>query len=57
MVRNGAIIQTHTNKVKTHLDESTEEILSFSVAQLQNTFNSDAAEIIVPFVLNIRKMK
>ncbi len=51
MVRNGAIIQTQTNKVETHLDESTEEILSFSVAQLRTTFNSDATEIIVPFAI------
>ena len=49
MIRNGAIIQTQTNKVETHLDESTEEILSFSVAQLRATFNSDATEIVVPF--------
>ncbi|HKC34703.1 MAG TPA: excinuclease ABC subunit UvrC, partial [Chitinophagaceae bacterium] len=49
MVRNGAIIQTQTNKVISHLDESAEEILSFSIAQLRTTFNSDAAEIIVPF--------
>ena len=49
MVRNGAIIQTHTNKVISHLDESIEEILSFSVAQIRTTFNSDAGEIIVPF--------
>jgi excinuclease ABC subunit C len=51
MVRNGAIIQTQTNKVETHLDESVEEILSFSVAQLRTTFNSDAEEIIVPFAI------
>ena len=51
MVRNGAIIQTQTNKVEAHLDESTEEILSFSVAQLRTTFNSDAKEIIVPFAI------
>ena len=51
MVRNGAIIQTQTNKVETHLDESTEEILSFTVAQLRTTFNSDATEIIVPFTI------
>ena len=49
MVRNGAIIQTQTNKVEAHLDETTEEILSFSVAQLRTTFISDAREIIVPF--------
>ena len=51
MVRNGAIIQTQTTKVETHLDESTEEILAFSVAQLRTTFNSDAAEIVVPFAI------
>lgn len=49
MIRNGAIIQTQTNKVETHLDETEEEILSFTVAQLRTTFNSDAVEIVVPF--------
>ncbi len=48
MIRNGAIIQTQTNKVEAQLDESLEEILSFSVAQLRTTFLSDAKEIIVP---------
>jgi excinuclease ABC subunit C len=51
MVRNGAIIQTQTNKVEAHLDESIEEILSFAVAQLRTTFKSDATEIIVPFLI------
>ena len=51
MIRNGAIIQTQTNKVETHLDESAEEILSFSIAQLRTTFNSDATEIVVPFTI------
>lgn len=51
MVRSGAIIQTQTNKVETHLDESVEEILSFSIAQLRTTFNSDAGEIVVPFLI------
>ncbi len=45
MVRNGTIIQTQTNKVETHLDETEEEILSFSVAQLRATFNSDAPKL------------
>ncbi len=49
MIRNGAIIQTQTNKVVSQLGESAEEILSFSIAQLRTTFNSDAVEIIVPF--------
>lgn len=49
MVQNGSIVQTQTNKVETHLDETPEEILAFSVAQLRTTFNSTAKEIIVPF--------
>lgn len=49
MVRNGAVIQTQTNKVETHLDESAEEILGFSIGRLRATFNSDAPEIVVPF--------
>lgn len=49
MVREGTIVQTQTNKVETHLDEPPEEILSFTVAQLRTTFNSDATEIVVPF--------
>jgi excinuclease ABC subunit C len=48
MVRNGTIVQTKTTRVETPLDESTEEILSYSVAQLRTTFNSEAQEIIVP---------
>lgn len=51
MVRNGTIVQTQTNKVETHLDETQEEILVFSIGQLRSTFNSDASEIIVPFVI------
>ena len=51
MVRNGTIVQTQTNKVETHLDETPEEILSFSIAQLRTTFNSDCPEIVTPFLL------
>lgn len=52
MVRNGTIVQTQTLKAETHLDETKEEILSFSVAQLRTTFNSEATEIIVPFSID-----
>ena len=51
MVRNGAIIQTQTNKAETHLEETPEEILSFSVARLRTIFNSDVTEIVVPFAI------
>lgn len=48
MVQSGTIIQTKTIKVETHLDESLEETLGFTIGQLRTTFNSDAKEIIVP---------
>lgn len=52
MVRNGAIIQTHTVELALHLDETPEEILAFAIAQLRANFDSDAEEIIVPFALD-----
>lgn len=52
MVRNGAIIQTETIRADAQLDETVEEILSFSIAQLRTTFNSDATEIVVPFPID-----
>ena len=52
MVRNGTIVQTQTNKIETHLDETEQEILSFAIAQLRNLFNSDTKEIITPFPMD-----
>lgn len=52
MVRNGAIIQTHTCKVEARLNESPEEILAFTIARLRSTFNSDATEIVVPLPID-----
>lgn len=52
MVANGAIIQTKTIKVETHLDETPEEILAGSIAQLRTLFNSEAREVVVPFELD-----
>jgi excinuclease ABC subunit C len=52
MVRNGTIVQTQTTKAETHLDEAPDEILSFSIAQLRDSFNSDAKEIVVPFAID-----
>ena len=49
MVRNGTIIQTHTSKIETHLDEKEGEIISFAIPRLRETFKSDAKEIIVLF--------
>jgi excinuclease ABC subunit C len=52
MVNNGAIIQTKTIKVETHLDETIEETLSGAIAQLRILFNSEATEIVVPFEID-----
>ncbi len=48
MVREGTIIQTHSQRVNAKLDETDEEVLAFAIARLRDTFSSDASEIIVP---------
>jgi excinuclease ABC subunit C len=52
MVNNGAIIQTKTIKVETHLDETLEETLASAIAQLRSLFNSEAKEIVVPIEID-----
>lgn len=52
MVQSGTIIQTKTIKVEAQLDETLEEILEFSVAQMRSRFNSTAPEIILPLAIN-----
>jgi excinuclease ABC subunit C len=52
MVENGTIVQTHTVELQPRLEESDEEVLSFAVASLRETFRSldgGAPEIVVPF--------
>lgn len=49
MVQNGTIIQTHTVELQTNLEENEHETLVFAIAQLRQTFNSAANEIVVPF--------
>ncbi|HEY2722107.1 MAG TPA: excinuclease ABC subunit UvrC [Chitinophagaceae bacterium] len=52
MVQNGTIVQAKTLKVETHLDETIEEILSFSVGQFRTNFSSHAREILLPFPID-----
>lgn len=49
MVNNGTIVQTHTVKIETKLEEDEDEVLPLAIMQLRETFNSLANEIIVPF--------
>ncbi len=51
-VNNGSIVLTKTITLKKKLDEPADEVLSFAIAQLRETFNSEAKEIIIPFSLN-----
>jgi excinuclease ABC subunit C len=52
MLRNGAIVQSHTLEAELKLNERPEEILSFAVARLRHGFESQAKEIVVPFVID-----
>ncbi len=49
MIQNGTIIQTHTVELQTNLEETDAETLVFAIAQIRETFNSTAKEIVVPF--------
>ena len=49
MVENGTIVQTHMTEAKTQLQETDEEILAFSIAQLRDRFSSMSLEIVLPF--------
>ncbi len=48
-VVNGSIIQGHTIELKKKLDESNQELLTLSIAELRERFHSDAKEVLVPF--------
>ena len=52
IVETGTIVQTHTTQVETHLEESNEEVLAFTIAQLRETFNSLSKELILPFTID-----
>ncbi len=52
-VVNGMIIQTKTMEFKKILDESAEEILEMAIADVRETLESDALEIIVPFEMQL----
>jgi excinuclease ABC subunit C len=47
-VVNGAIINTFTMEMVKNLDEEEEDLLSFSIPELRERFNSNAPEIICP---------
>ncbi|MDX2048850.1 MAG: excinuclease ABC subunit UvrC [Chitinophagaceae bacterium] len=52
-VQNGTIVDSQTIVLEKKLDESVQEMLSFAVPRLRQTFNSQSAEIIVPFEIDL----
>lgn len=52
-VSNGTIIQTKTITLTKKLEKTAAEVLAFAVAQLRQTFETDAKEIIVPFMIDL----
>lgn len=48
VVENGTIVQTHTVELQPRLEETDAEVLQFAIANMRETFNSTALEIVVP---------
>jgi excinuclease ABC subunit C len=51
-VNDGSIYRTKTITIEKKLEESPEEILTFAIAQLRQSFNSEAKELILPFPIH-----
>lgn len=51
MVNEGTIVLTKTIVLEQKLEETEEEVLTFAIGQLRNTFTSEAKELIVPFAI------
>lgn len=49
-VIDGAIVQGHTLEMKKRLDETDAELLELAIVELRERFQSNATEIIVPFI-------
>ena len=49
MVNEGTIVLTKTIVLEQKLEETQEEVLTFAIGQLRNTFTSEAKELIIPF--------
>ncbi len=51
-VNDGSIYRTKTITIEKKLEESPEEILTFAIAQLRESFKSEAKELILPFPIH-----
>jgi len=48
-VINGAIVQTYTMELKTVLDETREELLSYAIVDIRQKIKSESKQLLVPF--------
>ncbi|HEX5026606.1 MAG TPA: excinuclease ABC subunit UvrC [Agriterribacter sp.] len=48
-VENGSVVQTKTITLEKKIDEPAAGVLEFAIAQLRDTFNSNAPEVVTPF--------
>jgi len=53
MVSNGSIIYANTIEVKKQLDEADEDILAIALATLRDDYQSNAKEVIAPFLIDV----
>lgn len=53
-VIDGAIVQGHTIEMKKRVEETDEELLELAIVELRERFNSNATELIVPFVPGVQ---
>ena len=49
----GSIIRSHTLEIKKKLDETDKQLLELSIIEIRQRFNSNSAEIYVPFKVNL----
>lgn len=49
----GAVVQSHSVEVKSHLDEPMEDVLAHTIVELRTRFFSNSKEIIIPFEIPI----
>jgi len=52
-ISNGAIIQSHTTEIKKKLNETDKEILTLSIIDIRQRFQSQSTEVFVPIKVNV----
>jgi len=56
-IMDGAIIQTHSIRIRKKLDETDEELLAIGITEMRQRFKSDTVEMITPFIPDFKDDK